>query len=203
MDSLAQYPFDGNETQSTRYLWAAVRAITHQQRPPRIFELGCGNGGTAAQLSREGYSVTAVDTSEQAIEHARGRALDVEFHVGSAYDDLAATYGTFPCVISLEVVEHCFYPRKFAHTVFNLLDAGGVAIISTPFHGYWKNLMLAFLGKMDSHFGALWDGGHIKFWSPKTLHVLLAEAGFEQIHFQYVGRIRPFSKSMVAIARKP
>jgi len=28
---------------------------------------------------------------------------------------------------------------------------------------------------MDSHYAALWDGGHIKFWSRATLTTLLQE----------------------------
>jgi 2-polyprenyl-6-hydroxyphenyl methylase/3-demethylubiquinone-9 3-methyltransferase len=76
-------------------------------------------------------------------------------------------------------------------------------MISTPYHGYWKNLALAITGKMDRHFTALWDNGHIKFWSMKTLTILLEEAGFPDVRFKRVGRIPALAKSMIAIARKP
>ena len=56
---------------------------------------------------------------------------------------------------------------------------------------------------MDAHFTALWDYGHIKFWSIATLTRLLAEAGFVDIRFQRVGRIPALAKSMIAIARRP
>lgn len=78
----------------------------------------------------------------------------------------------------------------------------GIAIISTPYHGYWKNLALALTGKMDAHFTALWDHGHIKFWSIKTLGKLLREAGFVDIRFKRVGQVPALAKSMVVIARK-
>ena len=81
---------------------------------------------------------------------------------------------------------------------YDLLEPGGTLILSTPFHGYWKNLALALSGKMDAHFTALWDGGHIKFWSERTLRSLLHEAGFVEVGFSRVGRIRPLAKSMVA-----
>jgi predicted HicB family RNase H-like nuclease len=55
--------------------------------------------------------------------------------------------------------------------------SGRFTVISTPYHGYWKNLMLALTGKMDAHFTALWDHGHIKFWSMRTLGELLREGG--------------------------
>ena len=38
-----------------------------------VLELGCGTGNDAARLAREGYSVTAVDLSAEAIERARAR----------------------------------------------------------------------------------------------------------------------------------
>lgn len=104
--------------------------------------------------------------------------------------------------MSLEVVEHVYFPRKYVATLYDLLEPGGVAIISTPYHGYWKNLALALTGKMDDHFTALWDYGHIKFWSFKTLRLLLEEAGFRDISFQRIGRIPILAKSMLAIARK-
>jgi len=55
---------------------------------------------------------------------------------------------------------------------------------------------------MDNHFTALWDHGHIKFWSFRTLRILLEEAGFKNISFHRVGRIPIIAKSMIAIGRK-
>lgn len=101
------------------------------------------------------------------------------------------------------MVEHVYFPRQYAATVFSLLQGGGTAILSTPYHGYWKNLALALSGKLDRHFTALWDHGHIKFWSMPTLTALLEEAGFRDIRFERVGRITPLAKAMIAVAKTP
>jgi 2-polyprenyl-6-hydroxyphenyl methylase/3-demethylubiquinone-9 3-methyltransferase len=77
------------------------------------------------------------------------------------------------------------------------LKPGGALILSTPYHGYWKNLALAVTGKLDDHFTALWDGGHIKFWSRGTLAQLLEEAGFRVERFVGVGRLPFLWKSMI------
>ena len=172
-------------------------------RPRRVFDLGCGNGATAAALAKHGYEVTGVDPSEQGIRIARQAHPGPRFEQGSCYDDLAAKYGRFPAVVSLEVVEHVFLPRKFAACLFDLLEPGGVAVVSTPYHGYWKNLALALSGKMDAHFTALWDYGHIKFWSIRTLTALFEEAGLKMDRVIRVGRVPPLAKSMIAVARKP
>ena len=124
------------------------------------------------------------------------------FEVASAYDDLTSSWGRFPLVVSLEVVEHIYDPKRYSRTLYDLLEPGGTAILSTPYHGYLKNLALALSGKFDRHFTALQDGGHIKFFSIATLSSLLREAGFKDIRFLRVGRIPPLAKSMVAIAKK-
>lgn len=192
-------------TWPSSYLWPPVIEILRKELPHggRIFEVGAGNGSTAEMLCAQGFQVEGIDSSESGIALAQSGAPLARLELGSAYDDLAAKYGTFPVVFSLEVVEHCFWPRKFAQTIFNLLQPGGVAVISTPYHGYLKNLMLAIFNKFDSHWSPMWDGGHIKFWSENTLRALLEEAGFSSVRFKRAGRIRPIAKSMIAIARKP
>ncbi len=186
------------------YLLPAVMEVleTEERGEGRIFDLGCGNGSTAAFLSQRGYQVVGVDPSTEGIEQAHRHYPELDLFQGSAYDDLAEQYGRFPLVISLEVIEHVYDPRSFALCIYDLLTPNGTAIISTPYHGYWKNLVLALAGKMDNHFTALWDHGHIKLWSMKTLGTLLRETGFQDISFRRVGRIPPLAKSMIAVARK-
>ena len=111
-------------------------------------------------------------------------------------------FGTFPLVVSLEVVEHCIDPRAFAKTFLSLIDPNGVGILSTPFHGYWKNLALSLTNKWDAHHGVLWDGGHVKFFSIATLGELLNECGADEIRMLRVGRVPPLAKSMVAIIER-
>jgi len=168
-----------------------------------VFDLGCGTGGAAALLSDKGYEVAGVDPSQDGIAKANLAYPDLSLEIGSAYDDLADRYGTFDAVISLEVVEHVYDPRTFSSTMFDLVKPGGIAVVSTPFHGYWKNLALALTGRMDNHYMPLKDHGHIKFWSPETLKTLLLDTGFESIDFEYVGRISLLAKSMIAVAQKP
>jgi len=186
-----------------RELAAAFGAPASKPSERRVFDLGCGNGATGAALVQHGYAVSGVDPSVEGIQLAHATCPELSVAVGSCYDDLGAKYGQFRAVISLEVVEHVFLPRKFASCLFNLVEPGGTAIISTPFHGYWKNLAMALTGKLDAHFTALWDFGHIKFWSIKTLTALLTEAGFQNVRFIRVGRVAVLAKSMIAIAKRP
>lgn len=189
---------------AVRYLWKPLLQILEKNfpQPARLFDVGCGNGSAAHMLQQRGWRVTGIDPSETGIAAARQAYPDIRLDLGSAYDDLAAKYGRFPAVVSLEVVEHCYDPRRYARTLYNLLEDNGTAIISTPYHGYLKYLAIALTGKMDSHLNPLWDCGHIKFWSIKTLTQLLTEAGFRNIEFRRVGRVPVIATSMIAIARR-
>lgn len=185
------------------YLLPALHEIMQGWRGERrCFDLGCGNGSVAAAVAAWGWDVTAVDPSDDGVVQAKQAHPDLNVSQAEGGPELVERFGRFPVVYSLEVVEHVYAPRTFAKTLYDLTEPGGLTIVSTPYHGYWKNLALAVTGRMDAHFTALWDHGHIKFWSLDTLRRLLTEAGFESIEFRRVGRLPPLAKSMIAIARR-
>lgn len=60
----------------------------------------------------------------------------IRLKAGSTYNDLVARFGRFPAVVSLEVAEHVYAPRDYARTLFDLVEPGGMALVSTLHHGY-------------------------------------------------------------------
>lgn len=179
-----------------------VQTLKRTPPPARIFELGCGNGAMANELATLGYDVTAVDPSIKGVAIAKKHFTGCRFELGSAYDELHRQYGVFNLVLSLEVVEHIFYPRRYAATIASLLAPGGTAIISTPYHGYLKNLALAVFNKWESHADPLWDCGHIKLWTRPKLRRLFEEVEMEEVAFHRIGRIPQLAKSMIMVLRK-
>jgi 2-polyprenyl-6-hydroxyphenyl methylase/3-demethylubiquinone-9 3-methyltransferase len=171
----------------------------------RVLDIGCGNGYWADQLQQRGAKVVGVDASTAGIQQAKAEYPNGHFVQIPFTEDICAAIQQppFDAAIAIEVVEHVYDPRSFARTCFNALRPGGTVILTTPYHGYLKNLALAVTGKMDQHFTALWDGGHIKFWSCKTLRCLLEEAGFVDVRFDFSGRAPYLWMSMIAVARKP
>lgn len=203
-ESTIDYQYDdASATHTHAYLWGPVCQLIEARPEKRVFELGCGNGAFARHLKHRGYQVEGVDPSEQGIEQARKADPSLPLEVGNAYEPLSMRYGTFPLLVSLEVVEHVYYPKKYARCVADLLEPGGMAVISTPYHSYFKNLVMALSGAMDDHFTVLWDHGHIKFWSVKTLTQLFEEQGLRRVALKRVGRIPILGKSMVLTFQKP
>ena len=184
-------------------LFDAISVIA-QDKSLKILDLGCGNGYVAAQIAAVGHSVTGVDVSSDGIEIARVSFPGISYQLCSVYDDdLVDKIGSqFDCVVSLEVVEHLFYPKKLFEQSERLLVTGGALIVSTPYHGYLKNLALSLTNGWDRHFSVDWDGGHIKFFSRKTLAQMASNSGFVNVRFFPVGRFPGLWKSMIMVAQK-
>jgi 2-polyprenyl-6-hydroxyphenyl methylase/3-demethylubiquinone-9 3-methyltransferase len=187
------------------YLWQAVERELLSRVPKKgsIIELGCGNGLNARKMSALGFSVTATDASVSAIECAGSNSDSIRFETASVYDPLHERYGVFDCVVTLDVIEHLYAPRALARLAFNLLKPGGVAMISTPYHGWLKNTLIAATNRFDAHADPLWDNGHIKLFSRATIRALLGEAGFEELSLQRLGRIPVLAKSMLIVVQRP
>ncbi len=169
-----------------------------------ILEIGCGNGVVASLLAREGHNVTAVDASPDGIEIARAAYPHVRFEVCSVYEDrlLGLAAGPADCIVSLEVAEHLLYPKTLFEQSRRMPHAGGRLIISTPYHGYLKNLAISLISGWDRHFTVGWDGGHIKFFSKRSLAETASAVRFKIVRFIGVGRVPGLWKSMILVVEK-
>lgn len=172
-----------------------------------ICDLGCGNGYLARRLGALGYRVVGVDGSRPYIDTARrtNSLPNVTFKRGFFGPDVESELlreGPFDLVLSSDVIEHLYRPSDLLDTAKALLSVGGILVLGTPYHGYWKNLAISLLDRWDAHHGVHWEGGHIKFFSPRSLSTLVRTHGFEDLRFQYYGRVPGFWKNMICIARK-
>lgn len=201
MTDYKDYNWSNEEfTPAHLYLRDAVMNLLPEDGSP-VLDLGCGNGALANYLIGRGYNVYGTDASESGIEIANRSNLGRFFIQNLEDQQLPAQLKDlkFKTIISTEVIEHLYDPRGYIKFCRSILESssGGNLIISTPYHGYFKNLALSIFDAWDNHFTALWDGGHIKFWSFRTLKALLREFDFEIAVFEGCGRIPFLWKSMV------
>lgn len=171
----------------------------------RVLDVGCGNGYTAGQFIYRGCDVVGIDLSATGIELARTEYPQGRFEVLPADDCILKNLRCqpFDIVVSTEVVEHLYSPRPYVRGCYEALRSGGRFVCSTPYHGYFKNLLIALLNKHDRHANPLWDGGHIKLWSRKTLGSLLTDAGFADLRFRGAGRLPLLWMTMLMSGDRP
>ncbi|MGE5132746.1 MAG: class I SAM-dependent methyltransferase [Gemmatimonadota bacterium] len=96
-----------------------------------VLELGCGTGNDAARLAGEGYSVTAIDVSGEAIAQAQAKFGSLaRFLVADMTQRLPFADGSFDAAMS-NVAMHMF-PDNVTRAVFaqvgRLVRAGGLFV---------------------------------------------------------------------------
>lgn len=191
--------------QSCGYITPKIIEILRSIGAGRVADIGSGNGAMCRSLKDEGLDVVGIEYDKNGVKVAKKSHTDIPFYNFGVQDDPAevlALEPQFDAVVSTEVVEHLFSPHLLPNYAHGLLKVGGELIISTPYHGYLKNVAISIFGKWDHHHTVLWHGGHIKFWSRSTLTELLEGNGFKVISFHGVGRFPYMWKSMILVAKK-
>ncbi len=196
-----------NSSASHNYLYPAVaRFLGQLPAGSTVLDAGCGNGTFLALFRDRGWRLHGSDYSPAGLGFARQSFPNIDFFLADAqraYADFLSSNGPVNAVISTEVIEHLYDPYSFLGNCYSLLKPGGTLVITAPYHGYLKNLLLALSGKTEFHYDALRLHGHIKFFSRKTLQRALTNAGFTSIEFAGAGRLPFLWKSMVLKAIRP
>jgi len=190
---------------SGAYLVPKIFSLLKQLNAKRVLDLGAGNGAVCGRLKAAGYDVVGVEYDKSGVEISRATHPGINFYNFGVQDnpaELLATESAFDAVISTEVVEHLFSPHLLPVYASGVLRPGGYLIATTPYHGYLKNLALSIFDHWDKHHDPLWHGGHVKFWSRKTLSKLFSDNGFRVVGFSGVGRFQYLWASMVLVGQK-
>jgi 2-polyprenyl-3-methyl-5-hydroxy-6-metoxy-1,4-benzoquinol methylase len=166
-----------------------------------VLDAGCGNGVLARRLADAGFEVFGVDWDPKAVRLAAERVPEGNFSARKFGEAPPRT--DFDAVVSTEVIEHLFDPSELLQFAFRALRPGGAFIITTPYHGYLKNLAISLIDGWDKHFTSNMLAGHIKFFSRRTLTAALERNGFVVEGFKGAGRVPFLWKSMILVSRKP
>jgi 2-polyprenyl-3-methyl-5-hydroxy-6-metoxy-1,4-benzoquinol methylase len=177
-----------------------LEADLQQIQPAAVIDAGSGTGWTVQQLKRRSYNVVGLDISATAIQEAlrqdpHGTYLQAVLD-GARWP---IESGQVDLVYSFEVIEHLIMVRNFFQECHRVLRPNGFIALTTPYHGLVKNVLLAAVG-FDKHFSV--EGGHIRFFSPRSLVSVLRNSGFKITHIKFYGRIRPVAQGMYVLAQK-
>jgi methionine biosynthesis protein MetW len=145
-----------------------------------VLDLGCWDGLLLAALRDRGATrVRGVERDPEARARAEARGLDV---VSADLDDPAwpDALGSerFDAVILADVVEHVRDPLgTLRRIVERVLAPGGRVVLSVPNVAHASVRLSLLVGDFDRTDRGILDRTHLHFFTRRSLHALLAEAG--------------------------
>ena len=199
------------ESCAHKYLFKTIKNIFSRFKiafNSNILDAGCGSGFIDSNLHLHGYkNIWGFDNSDSGIKLAKNTyaSLQDRFFIHNAYEENlpdALQKIRFDVVLSVEVIEHLYSPKIYLENIKRWLNKDGLLILTTPYHGYLKNLLISLVNKSDWHFNPLHESGHIKFFSKKTLFEILSTTGFKPLKFYGSCRVPFLWKSMVIVGQK-
>lgn len=135
----------------------------------QILDAGCGGGYVVHELYSKGYkNIWGFDASESGIEISQNSFPEIKdrFMTHDAYEKKLpkhfpeSNYDLVILVISVEVIEHLYSLKRYLENINRWLKPGGYLLITTPYHGYFKNLAIALINGFDFHQDSLFEGAY-------------------------------------------
>lgn len=166
-----------------------------------ILDFGCGKGEIIREMGKINpfAKYIGADVSKRGLEEARKNIPEADFVLINDGEEFPIQSDTVDFVFSSEVIEHVYDTENAIKEIARVLKQGGHILMTTPFHGFLKNLAIVFFG-FDKHFDPI--GSHVRFFSKKTLSKLFLKYGLIPQKYKYYGRFYPFSHSIVVYAEK-
>lgn len=156
-----------------------LQAVTKHKKRGIILDAGCGSGNLTVRLSKEKFSVIAVDAAEKSLEFLRKRikmlGLTKKVLVKKA-DLLHLSFKKdfFDAIVCGEVLEHIASDKKVIQEFFRVLKKKGICVATVPAHP------------------ELWDisddiSGHERRYTQEEMRKKFESAGFTVLYCNYWG----------------
>ena len=185
-----------------------------------LLDVGCGDGTMLFQFRTRFSEFIGLELSPGRLEQARKNLADLKFRplLASAESMSEIATNSIDRIISADTIEHI--PDVYAATseMHRVLKPDGMLVINTPNIAYIKRRMLLLCGRFPSTSqtneglgsNILFDGGHLHYFTFRSLTLLLQKAGFhviERVGYGRFGKIHGIWPSLTSsgvqlIARK-
>lgn len=170
-----------------------LREIMPLNKRLDILDAGCGAAAFTPILKNFSSTIVATDISAEQIEINQEKHQDIKFMFADLSEPLPFKDNSFDIIWSSEVLEHLYFPLFALQEFHRVLRPGGKALLTVPYHGLFKNLIIA-LFKFDRHYDPKYP--HVRFFTKKTLSKLVLKSGFGKI-FSYTCGMDDFLRDMI------
>ena len=185
----AQLYRDPTAPERKKKLAAALAALA---KGSRVVDFGCGRAEFTEYIASLGFKAVGVDLSPAAVELNRRDFPQLEFVVADLDQPAPLADQYCEALWCSEVIEHVYDVHGVFAEFERLLKPGGLLVLTTPYHGWLKNLLVITFG-FEQHFSVEWQ--HIRFWTRKSLTKVAAAHGLRALRWDSVGRIPWLAKS--------
>jgi len=155
-----------------------------------VLDVGCAQGTLALLLAERGHRVLGVDIRQPFLDYAQTRREhgDARFLAANIFD--RPDLGTFDLVFGNQIIEHLVYPAEFLRTLASYARPGGVVVVSTPNHDYFRSALPSYteLGDPQQHEHRQFSAGggdHFFAYTEEELRMAAAAAGLEVLEMTY------------------
>lgn len=156
-----------------------------------ILDIGCGSGYLLYQFRDRFKQLLGLEYSQNRLKQAQTNLQDFAFvpiH-GTAENLSEIKTDSMDHIISADTIEHIPDVYEAMREMYRVLKPGGKLVINTPNIAFAKKRFLLLMGRFPSTsqnnegLGSdiLFDGGHLHYFTFRSLRLLLERAGFRMV----------------------
>jgi SAM-dependent methyltransferase len=176
-----------------------------------VFDVGCGGGHLLYQLRGRFNRLVGLEYSAHRLEQAKLNLSGLNFTAlqGSVEAMTEVDSNSVECMVSADTIEHVPDVYLASAEMFRVLRPGGRLIINTPNVASLKRRALLLAGRFPSTSqrneglggDVLFDGGHLHYFTFRSLALLLERSGFKMqqaVGFGRLGRAHQWAPRLLS-----
>lgn len=183
------------------YKWPVIKKLIPTEPNLIILDYGTGSGQIMEEMKKINpkSKYIGIDVAKSAIKLAQKKHKKSKFYITKDGGKLPLKERSIDFIIAADVIEHAFYTQELLNEFGRILKPGGKLLLSTPYHGLIKNLVIVIFG-FEKVFNPV--EAHIRFFTKKSLFPMIEKANLTIKEFGYFGRFYPISNGIYVVAKK-